>query len=891
MEVSHILHFLLLGFSSLFVRHVDAHVGFEATTSSTLLTSKSTHGCNQDMDFRMVDCSHRDLKEVPQDLSKDIVLLDLSNNRIKMLLNSSFDVYPLITSLYISNNDLGVIESTSFHPLHGLKILNLSCNPRLVLPVKDVFKMSPQLITLYLEEANLMTLPNDTLQSSQNLHRLLLSKNKLSFINISSCGKVDKVYMDGNQIQRIAKGWFTFVCHSDFLDLTDNPIQFVDPDDFASLNIRSLKLGFYPLSEEVLINTTLGISKSNLQELTIVRGYSGAFPEGLFDPLCNSSLSVLNFYGNELTYLPPLVFANLTKLKQFTFSYNSLPIDIIPPEIFNGMESLDVLNISNNDITEINPDNQTWTLVNLTQLNLRENSLTKILSSTFRGLESLISLDMNSNKELSFLELNAFSGLSSIQYIDLSGTNVYDLQLNIPTLRILSLNFILESPNWTPSRSPFRYLQSLVDFSLRKSSIFIVHLFSNATNASLFDGLLNLHRLDLSGNYFDGTKFFDNTLPPGIFRQLFALQELIIDDCKIENVHPHFFTGLESLQTLSLKGNNIKSLDGRLLWILPQLGSINLGGNQISYLERLIFLKNAKLTKLSLADNKLTSLNQSAFKPIASSISLLDLSNNPIACNCDIQWLIDLLNENIDLDNKDNTICTIASIEPLRLKHLLDFDPNQFCTGNIGLISLISLTIVCFIVISIITYHNRWYLKYKIFLLKLAAVGYREMQDAREHDDYEFDLNIIFYDDDEVWVREHFRPALVEHLPQFRRNVFGDEDLVLGMHYLDAVDYVVTHSYKTIIVLSKAAVKDRWFVLKFRTAMDHVSDTLTEFVMVVFLEDIHDDEMPFLVRLYLRDGRPYIHWTEDVRGQEYFWNKLTKYLTINLRTNDILPNE
>nr|XP_054759431.1 toll-like receptor 4 [Lytechinus pictus] len=237
------------------------------------------------------------------------------------------------------------------------------------------------------------------------------------------------------------------------------------------------------------------------------------------------------------------------------------------------------------------------------------------------------------------------------------------------------------------------------------------------------------------------------------------------------------------------------------------------------------------------------------------------------------------------------TICTIASVEPLRLKHLLDFDPNKFCTSNIGLISLISLTIVCFIAISIITYHNRWYMKYKIFLLRLAAVGYREMQDAREHDDFEFDLNIIFYDDDEVWVREHFRPALVEHLPQFRRNVFGDEDLVLGMHYLDAVDYVVTHSYKTIIVLSRAAVRDRWFVLKFRTAMDHVSDNLTEFVMVVFLEDIHDDEMPFLVRLYLRDGRPYIHWTEDVRGQGYFWNKLTKYLTINLRTNDMLPNE
>eukprot|EP00057_Strongylocentrotus_purpuratus_P016707 XP_011671181.1 PREDICTED: toll-like receptor 6 [Strongylocentrotus purpuratus] len=192
------------------------------------------------------------------------------------------------------------------------------------------------------------------------------------------------------------------------------------------------------------------------------------------------------------------------------------------------------------------------------------------------------------------------------------------------------------------------------------------------------------------------------------------------------------------------------------------------------------------------------------------------------------------------------------------------------------------------VVISVLVYHYRWQLRYKLFLLKLAVLGYTEMRDARDHHDYEFDVNIIFYDDDEEWIRGQLRPAFV---PQFQRNVFGDEDLVLGMHYLDSVDYVVSHSYKTIIVLSRAAVHDHWFILKFRTALDHVSDTLTEFVVVVFVEDIPDDEMPFLARLYLSDGRPYIYWTEDLRGQEYFWAEFTKKLTINLRTNDLLPNE
>ncbi|XP_030850027.1 uncharacterized protein LOC115927870 [Strongylocentrotus purpuratus] len=351
---------------------------------------------------------------------------------------------------------------------------------------------------------------------------------------------------------------------------------------------------------------------------------------------------------------------------------------------------------------------------------------------------------------------------------------------------------------------------------------------------------------------------------------------------------------VSSNDKLSLKGNNIQHIHDDVLSGLGQIISINFEGNRIAYLEELMFSNNWKLTNLSLADNRLTRLNQSTFKPIYSSILSLDLSMNPINCNCDLKWLIDWLNKPISLLEKENTICSSASLEPLREKPLLNFDPNKLCMMNNGLFSLIPLASISLVVISVLLYHYRWQLRYKLFLFKLAVLGYKEMRDARDHNDYEFDVNIIFYDDDEddeEWIREHLRPALEERLPQFHRNVFGDEDLVLGMHYLDSVDYVVSHSYKTIIVLSRAAVHDHWFILKFRTAMDHVSDTLTEFVVVLFLEDIPDDEMPFLARLYLSDGRPYIHWTENVRGQQYFWDELIKNLTINLRTNDLIPNE
>nr|XP_054754049.1 toll-like receptor 4 [Lytechinus pictus] len=861
--------------------HCSYGYGRDSLKISSIPMKGSLQGCNENLQTKTVACIGKGLKRVPRNLPEDIFVLNLAYNNITILLNASFEEYPLIKDLYIYFNDLRSIEPAAFHPIRDLRYLDLSNNMRLVvLPVEGVFMKSPKLFTLNLSRLNLRSIPNDTLKWSPRLRLVNLSSNKLSFINLSSCGMVEEVNLSRNLIQRLTMEYFIFPCRTDHLDLTNNPIQFVDPDDIASLQVRSLKLGQYNLRNETLLNIILGISKSNIQELTISNGFVGEFPEGLFEPLRNSSLSVLKFNGNNIFSHDLSVFSNLTKIVQFGFSYNIPFIDKIQPVVFDGMRALKVLTIDGNEITELNPFNQNWT-VNLTHLSLKDNKLRAIFAPAFSGLESLISLDMAWNKYL--FVFMATSGLDNIQYIDLRGSSITFLHFNTPTLRFLFLNSVLDHPHLSPGVS-FKHLQSLVELNMRDSRVYDSNLWGGV-DESLFDGLLNLTYLDLSRNDFR----YD--LTPGIFRELYGLIELNLEECFMTGIHHLLFVGLESLQKVSLKGNNIKHLRGDLLSVLGQIIDINLEGNLIDFLDDVMFLNNKKLTNLSLANNKLTRLNQSTFKPIFSSISTIDISMNPIVCNCDLKWLIDWLKGSIELNHMNNTVCSPASLKPLRLKTLFHFHADELCSIRTCLVSMIPLAAVGVLVLVVIVFNNRWHLKYKIFLLKLAIFGYKEMQDARDHNDYEFDMNIMFYDDDEEWIREHLRPALEENLPQFQRNVFGDEGLVLGMHYLNAVDHVVTHSYKTIIVLSRAAVRDHWFILKFRTAMDHVSDTLIEFVLVIFLEDIPDDEVPFLVRLYLSDGRPYINWTDDVRGHEYFWNELSKRLTINLRTNDNIPNE
>ncbi|XP_030850341.1 toll-like receptor 4 [Strongylocentrotus purpuratus] len=805
--------------------------------SSGLHTGSVRQGCYQNVDQRKAYCSNRGLDSVPQNLAQDTKELFLSDNNITVLPKFSFERYPLITHLDLSANDIRVIEPTAFYPLKKLGKLCIMVNPSLVLPATGLFRWASKLTFLDLTASNLKSLPNNTLKWNQHIEYLGLGYNHLTFINISTCGSVGYAGFSDNYIEQLTKETFTFLCQTDNLDLGGNPIKLIDPIAIAALHTHSLIIGHaggHSRTPEILRNLTIGISRSQIKRLEVDDVNLSLFPQE---------------------------FSNLTLLDQLVLSRNK--IATIEPNFFDGMQALKVLNINFNQVRSINTGNHTWT-INLIELYLSLNSLTEITKFAFLGLQNLTLLDLSFNSRLASIYLTSFTGLDNIHTVDLSGCSILYLQLYTPILKSLLMEgntiFLYENP-LNPGKS-FKNSMNLVHLDIQDTKVSSHNLWDPATNVSLFEGLFNLTTLDMSKN----PGIAKLGLLPGTFHHLLALQELSLDACAISNLHPLVFTGLESLQQLNLSGNNLNQIHTGLL--------TGLG-----------------LTSLSLANNKLTGLNESTFRPIHSSLSLVDLSQNPLICTCDLEWLLDWLNGTVSLANEEQTLCAPLSLAPLRDKPLLHFNPTELCPFNYAIFSLIPIVPVSLVVILLLVYRKRWKLRYKLFLLKLAVIGYRERLDARNHNDYEFDVNIIFYDDDEEWIRENLRPSLEDHLPQFQRNIFGDADLIPGMYYLDAVDYVVSRSYKTIILLSRAAVRDRWFMLKFRTAMDHVSDTQTEFVVVVFLEDIPDDEMPFLARLFLSDGRPYLHWTEDVGGQEYFWKELAKNLTINLRTNDLIPNE
>ena len=361
---------------------------------------------------------------------------------------------------------------------------------------------------------------------------------------------------------------------------------------------------------------------------------------------------------------------------------------------------------------------------------------------------------------------------------------------------------------------------------------------------------------------------------------------MCISQSHIETIEPNAFIGLRE--------NEILSLPGDIFRHMKCLINLHLDSNTMNYLEKDLFISTPNLTNLTLQHNQFVGFNSSTFEPLRSSLKSLDIMGNILVCNCELSWFIKYFGESL-LHGKQ-TLCSSTSdtLEPLRGKPVTTFQFKKYCGLDVHLVLWISaaaFAVFALAMTSIISYHYRWLLRYKIFLLKLAVLGYREIQDDRAKREFDYDINIMFLEGDTEWAINILRPGLDRRLPNYDRTAFGDDDLTLGMHYFDAVYENVEKSYKTILLLSRAAVQDHIFMTKFRIAMNHVTDTETENLILVFLEDMPDEELPYLVRLHLSGQGAYLSWEEDEEGQEYFWNKLTKHLNVNLKVNHMIPPE
>ncbi|XP_022241873.1 uncharacterized protein LOC111085821 [Limulus polyphemus] len=143
-----------------------------------------------------------------------------------------------------------------------------------------------------------------------------------------------------------------------------------------------------------------------------------------------------------------------------------------------------------------------------------------------------------------------------------------------------------------------------------------------------------------------------------------------------ENESQLIATTTNSLQILNLRGNNLTTVPDQFLkGPLMKLKSLDLSENQLSIFTKVHFSLLPNLQTLDLHSNRLTRVHQFSF---AVSLKQLDLTDNPLHCDCDVAWILEWLK------TTNMTILLPKCFSPPHIKSqkLSEVQPDVICPSQ-----------------------------------------------------------------------------------------------------------------------------------------------------------------------------------------------------------------
>lgn len=424
--------------------------------------------------------------------------VDLSENLLKSLEEFDFGRLPRLRLLKLDNNKLDTISETAFHNSTQLQVIDLSGN-KLERLGERTFQGLGRLKLLNLRNNFLTELPESIFERS----RLKMLEN---------------IDLSGNQfeiapLKTLQRQYFFLTS----VDLSQNKLSEIPPDDSIMVNIKKLDLSFNPLTPESIENV-LGEPKT---------------------------VRELNMAGTGITHLTHLETPFLHKLN---LSYNS--ITDLPDRVFERPTLLEVIDLSHNQISDFTGSlSHIWRkLKNLQVADLSSNPIKKIVQGDLDGLESLTKLKISSLEECTRLEKLAFRNLGNLAELE---------AYNYPKLGYLDVTGLLHS---LPA------LEAL-DVEIKDSAVGSDQL-SAAMNPRLSRlGIRGIRVQSISSGALAGLKSHEitinlkntslNTLPPALLIPLPRSSKVKLDVMgnKLTTLTPQFLSALDDRRgDISLNG-------------------------------------------------------------------------------------------------------------------------------------------------------------------------------------------------------------------------------------------------------------------------------------------------------------------------------------------------
>lgn len=375
----------------------------------------------------------------------------------------------------------------------------------------------------------------------------------------------------------------------------------------------------------------------NLQRLTAHDNRIENISSKLFTSL--GKLQDLTLQGNAIQWLSSDVFSSLRSLTNLNMSSNGLTI--LPNALFNSSQSIRSIDFSSNKISLISEKTFTF-LPQLTALQLQNNRLSELREDAFLGLEQLLTIRLNDNsinttysnsltgmpllRELHLqnnmirvLPIGIFDPVGSLTLLNLSNNHIsriekvpFSSQSNLKLLDVSNNALNAISSDW------FLYTTNLDTLLLENNLI-------SSINASSFDKTTNLRELNLTNNLLTEEQV------RGRFTRCVSLQTLRLDRNPLGAITPQTFNGPPSLERLYLNSSCIKSayFDWRSD-SLPILKELYLQNNFIERISSDAFAGLVQLKTMDLSHNELSVVEANAFSASASTLQLLNLTQNSL---------------------------------------------------------------------------------------------------------------------------------------------------------------------------------------------------------------------------------------------------------------------
>ena len=820
-----------------------------------------------------LDCSNRNLPDVPVLDQNLTISLDLSQNQLTNITNSPFEKLKVLLKLNLSYNEISQMSSAAFRGLKSLTSLDLQENKLADLP-SGIFSDLHNLLYLIMDSNWFTAIPGQVLAP-------LYSLRYLSFRNFY--GDIHEINLEGleNMTRLNTLHFFVEPIETNVSSETFHPLRKLPLKVFsflfwmADMNLSITKNMFAPLTSNIHTIQT------SLTALPAIPSVHYPFQTLMLKPdsislhvVDNSSFQVLQKWNSTLQSLF-LILLTLERVEDYAFIWVS---------------SLRVLDLSNNQINYV-AKYAFYGLNFLQQLILRENSLTYLPSDAlevFRKSASLQFLDLGSNEIIKLIDQNAFSAVStSLSYLNLEinykalvSTNWISLLQNLKHLTLTCpgnlCSIRITSDRSLPSLQTIQFINyQSVEFEKAQCILFPSMKVIMWSSYSLvlffplletFEGCVFLEDLDLSG-VLQYTNFVD-------FRHLnitvSELKTLTLARNKLLSVNLFFFINAPKLTHLDLSHNSIKTIESELASKYPRLTNMNIQDNELtslSGLEYLTFLQNLKA-----GSNKITEIPTWLMSE-ALNLQTLDLNNNPFQCTCKIEsfrkWI---LSDKKTWLQPGQYVCAA----PDNFKGIIITAIKLECRSKTTF--YLSVTIPCvllFCVLLIILYRYRWHIKYKLFLL------YRNYHQFPNNDE-DFELlqlkyhSYVAYNEnsavDDAWVMDELQPNMEEG-PEPLRLCIKSRDFTPGHFLLDSIDESIHQSRKTILVLSPNFVASEWCYHEMRMVQMRLLDDNLDVVVLVLLDAIPENKMTLSLRQLLCK-KEYLKWPKNKVGQRLFWEQL-----------------